>query len=297
MSSEQFAQVGDVQIAYETMGDPSDPPMLLVMGLGMQLIHWPDELCAKLVERGFFLIRFDNRDAGHSTQIDAPAPNLRRAFAGLRIESAYKLRHMAGDAFGLMDHLGVQAAHLVGVSMGGMIAQQMAIEHPERVLSLASIMSTTGERRVGRPKLRLWALMTRPAPRERDAYIEYFVRLFRAIGSSKRYPANESMIREEAARTYDRGYHPAGTSRQLGAIIASGDRTDRLRDVRVPTVVVHGRSDPLVPFRGGAATARAIPDARLVAIDGMGHDLPPEVWPTIVDAVVENAARAAAPVA
>jgi pimeloyl-ACP methyl ester carboxylesterase len=164
------------------------------------------------------------------------------------------------------------------------------------VLSLASIMATTGERRVGRPKLRLWGMMMRKAPDDRDAYIEYFLRLFRAIGS-KRYPVDEAFIREEAAMTYDRAHTPAGTGRQLGAIIASGDRTERLRGVRVPTVVVHGKVDPLVPFRGGAATARAIPDARFVAIDGMGHDLPRQVWPTIVEAVADNTARAAAQVA
>jgi pimeloyl-ACP methyl ester carboxylesterase len=295
--NEQTTKVGDVEIVYETLGDPSDPPMLLVMGLGMQLIHWPDELCAQFVDRGFYVIRFDNRDSGRSSQIEAPVPNLRRAFAGLRFRTPYRLHDMAHDTFGLLDHLEIEAAHVVGVSMGGMIAQTMAIEQPERVLSLASIMSTTGERRVGRPKLRLWGLMTRSAPQDRDAYIEYFVKLFRAIGSSKRYPANEALVREEAARTYDRGHHPAGTGRQLGAIIASGDRTERLRELRMPTVVIHGKADPLVPFRGGAATARAVPDARLVAIDGMGHDMPPELWPTFVDAVVENAAKAATRVA
>jgi pimeloyl-ACP methyl ester carboxylesterase len=294
--SEQFAKIGDVEIAYETLGDPSGPPMLLVMGLGMQLIHWDDELCAQFVDRGFHVIRFDNRDAGLSTQIRAPVPNLRRAFAGLTFRTPYLLGDMANDTFGLLDHLEIEAAHVVGVSMGGMIAQTMAIERPERVLSLASIMSTTGERRVGRPKLRLWGMMMRKAPDDRDAYIEYFLRLFRAIGS-KRYPVDEAFIREEAAMTYDRAHTPAGTGRQLGAIIASGDRTERLRGVRVPTVVVHGKVDPLVPFRGGAATARAIPDARFVAIDGMGHDLPRQVWPTIVEAVADNTARAAAQVA
>jgi pimeloyl-ACP methyl ester carboxylesterase len=292
--AEERAQANGIEIVYETIGDPADPPLLLVMGLGMQLIHWDRELCERLAERGFHVIRFDNRDAGHSTPIDAPVPNLMRGMAGLRIDAPYLLDDMADDAFGLLDHLGIEAAHLAGVSMGGMIAQAMAIKRPERVLSLTSIMSTTGERRAGRPKLRVWSVLTRRAPREKDAFVEHFVRVFRAIGS-KRFPFDEDRVRELAAATYERGDNPAGTGRQLAAIMASGDRTDRLRELRVPTTVFHGRSDPLVPFRGGRATARAVPGAKLIAIPGMGHDLPREVWPQLVDAIVETAERAAAP--
>jgi pimeloyl-ACP methyl ester carboxylesterase len=180
----------------------------------------------------------------------------------------------------------------VGASMGGMIAQTMAIKRPERVLSLTSIMSTTGERRAGRPKLRVMGVLMRQAPRERDAYIERFVKIFRLIGS-KGFPLDDERIRELAAASYDRGHHTAGTGRQLAAIMASGDRTAQLRSLAVPTTVIHGRDDPLVPFRGGRATAAAIPDARLIAVPGMGHDLPREVWQQLVDAVVETAARAA----
>jgi pimeloyl-ACP methyl ester carboxylesterase len=172
----------------------------------------------------------------------------------------------------------------------------MAIRRPERVLSLTSIMSTTGERRAGRPKLRVWSVLTRRAPDDKDAYVEHFVRVFRMIGS-KGFAADEDRVRELAAAAFERGHHPAGTGRQLAAIMASGDRTERLREIRVPATVIHGRDDPLVPFRGGVATARAIPGAKLIAIEGMGHDIPREVWPEIVEAVVETAGRAAAPAA
>jgi pimeloyl-ACP methyl ester carboxylesterase len=290
--AEQRATANGIEIVYETIGDPSNPALLLVMGLGTQLIHWDRELCELFAERGFHVIRFDNRDAGRSTRIDAPVPNVGRAMAGLRIEAPYLLDDMADDAFGLLDHLGVEAAHVAGVSMGGMIAQTMAIRRPERVLSLTSIMSTTGERRAGRPKLRVWGgVLLRRAPREKDAAVEYFVRVFRLIGS-KRFPVDEDRIRRLAAEAYERGHTPAGTGRQLAAIMASGDRTEALRRLRVPTTVFHGRDDPLVPFRGGRATADAIPDARLIAIPGMGHDLPREVWPQLVDAVAETAAQA-----
>jgi pimeloyl-ACP methyl ester carboxylesterase len=290
--AEETAHANGIEIVYETIGDPSKPPLLLVMGLGMQLIHWDLELCQQLADRGFRVIRFDNRDSGRSTKIDAPVPNMRRALLGLRFEAPYLLEDMADDAFGLLDHLGIEAAHVVGASMGGMIAQTMAIKRPERVLSLTSIMSTTGERRAGRPKLRVWGVLMRQAPRDRDAYIEHFVRIFRTIGSPG-FPLEDERIRELAAATYDRGHHTAGTGRQLAAIMASGDRTAQLRSLRVPTTVFHGQSDPLVPFRGGRATAAAIPDARLIAVPGMGHDLPREVWPRLVDAVVDTAARSA----
>jgi pimeloyl-ACP methyl ester carboxylesterase len=294
--NEERAQVNGIEITYETIGDPSAPALLLVMGLGTQLIHWDRELCELLAARGFRVIRFDNRDSGTSTQIDAPVPNLVRGMAGLRMDAPYLLEDMADDAFALLDHLEIPAAHVVGASMGGMIAQEMAIRRPERVLSLTSIMSTTGERRAGRPKLRVWSVLTRRAPDEKDAYVEHFVRVFRMIGS-KGFAADEDRVRELAAAAYERGHHPAGTGRQLAAIMASGDRTRRLREIRVPATVIHGRDDPLVPFRGGVATARAIPGAKLIAIEGMGHDIPREAWPKIVEAVVETAGRAAAPAA
>jgi pimeloyl-ACP methyl ester carboxylesterase len=289
---EEIAHANGIEIAYERIGDSSNPALLLVMGLGTQLIHWDRELCDLLVERGFQVIRFDNRDAGHSTKIDAPVPDVRRALLGLHVDAPYLLGDMADDAVALLDQLGIEAAHVVGASMGGMIAQEIAIRHPERVLSLTSIMSTTGERRVGRPKLRVWSVLMRTAPKHKPEFVEHFVRVFKMIGS-RGFAFDEERIRALAAETYERDHDPAGTGRQLAAILSSGDRTAALRSVRVPTTVIHGRDDPLVPFRGGRATAEAIPGARLIAIPGMGHDLPRDVWPQVVDAVVDTAARAA----
>jgi pimeloyl-ACP methyl ester carboxylesterase len=294
--TEERANVGAVELVYETIGDPSDPALLLVMGLGMQLINWDRDFCEGLAERGFHVIRFDNRDAGLSTKIEAPVPNVMRAMAGFPIRTPYLLNDMADDSFGLLDLLGIERAHVVGVSMGGMIAQTMAIQRPERVLSLGSMLSTTGDRRVGTPKLRVWSILMRRAPHDRDAYIEYFVRVFRMIGS-RDYPVDEERVRKQAGLTYDRNHDAAGTARQLGAILASGSRTAALRKLDVPTVVIHGTNDPLVPFRAGVATAKAIPGAELVALPGMGHDLPRELWPRITDAVVRNADRAATPAA
>ena len=291
--TEQRANVGEVEIVYETIGDPSDPALLLVMGLGTQLIHWDLELCQRFAERGFRVIRFDNRDAGLSTKVDAPVPNVMRAMAGFPIRAPYLLEDMANDSFGLLDHLELERAHVAGVSMGGMIAQTMAISRPERVLSLGSMMSTTGDRRVGTPKLRVWSVLMRRAPDQRDAYIDHFVRVFRMIGSPG-YPADEARTRELAGATFDRCHCPAGTARQLGAILASGSRTAALRRLELPTVVIHGKDDPLVPFRAGVATAKAIPGAELVAFPGMGHDLPRELWPQLTDALAKNAERAAA---
>jgi pimeloyl-ACP methyl ester carboxylesterase len=291
--TEERASVGKLELVYETIGDPADPTILLVMGLGMQLIHWDLEFCEGVAERGFHVIRFDNRDSGLSTKIDAPVPNVMKAMAGFPIRAPYLLEDMANDSFGLLDHLGIERAHVTGVSMGGMIAQTMAITRPQRVLSLASMLSTTGDRRVGTPKLRVWSVLMRRAPEQRDLYIESFVRVFRMIGSP-RYRVDEERMREIAAETYDRCHYPAGTARQLGAILASGSRTAGLRRLDVPTVVVHGKDDPLVPFRAGAATAKAVPGAELVAIPGMGHDLPRELWGRITDALVANSERAAA---
>ena len=262
------------------------------MGLGMQLIHWDLELCELLAERGFLVIRFDNRDAGRSTQIDArrfrtSAPDGRHADP-----RALPARGHGDDALGLLDHLGVERAHVVGTSMGGMIAQTMAIARPERVLSLASMLSTTGDRRVGTPKLRVWTVLMRRAPRDRDAYVEYFVRVFRTIGSPG-YRADEQRIRERAAATYDRGHHPAGTARQLAAILASPSRTAALQELDVPTVVIHGERPPgALPRRAGH---RPRDPGRAVRRDPrMGHDLPKELWPTFADAIATNAERAPA---
>lgn len=290
--SEQHAQVGDVELVYETIGDPADQPLLLIMGLGMQMIHWDRALCEQIAGRGFHVIRFDNRDAGRSTRIKARVPNLVRGFVGLSVDAPYLLSDMAGDTLGLLDELEIDRAHVVGASMGGMIGQTLAIMAPERVLSLASIMSTTGARNVSRPKLAVMRSLLTRAPSEREANIDHFLKVFKTIGSPA-YPMDQARMREVAEVAYDRGHNPAGTGRQLAAIIASGDRTAQLRKLDVPAVVIHGRADPLVQFHGGQATAKAIPGAKLVAFDGMGHDLPEQLWPAFVDAIVENAARAA----
>ncbi|HYP47369.1 MAG TPA: alpha/beta fold hydrolase [Thermoleophilaceae bacterium] len=290
-AGEQVARLDGVEIAYDTIGDPAQPALLLVMGLGMQLIHWPDELCAALAERGFHVIRFDNRDAGRSTHWPGPPPDVMRAAIGRPVNVPYKLTDMAGDAIGLLDHLGVDSAHVAGASMGGMIGQTLAIEHPDRVLSLTSIMSTTGERRVGRPRLRTLGVLLRKAPREREAYAEHMVRVFRAIGSPA-YTTDEGRLRELARAAHERGHDSAGVARQLVAIMASGDRTEALRRLDLPVLVIHGAADPLIPARAGRATAGAVPRAELIEVPGMGHDMPLELWPRLIDAIAANAARA-----
>jgi pimeloyl-ACP methyl ester carboxylesterase len=292
--SEQLARVGDVELAYDTIGDPTDPTVLMVMGLGMQLVGWHPELCAMIAERGFQVVRFDNRDTGHSTKFeDGSGPGTLNLLLGRAPNAPYTIDDMAGDAVGLLDHLGIDQAHVVGASMGGAIAQTIAILRPERVLSLCSIMSTPGGRRASRPRMRGFGVMFRKAPEEREAFIEYTLGVVRTIGSPG-FPFDEERIRQRAAESYDRCYYPPGVQRQLGALLASGDRSRRLAEVRAPTIVLHGTEDPLIPPRGGRATARAIPGAELVEIEGMGHDLPREVWPRLVDAIARGAERAGA---
>ena len=289
--AEQIARANGIEIAYETFGDPADPPLLLIMGLATQMLAWHEELCAMFAERGFHVIRFDNRDVGHSTHIrGGPKPKVMRAMLGITHDPHYTLEDMADDAVGLLDELGIEAAHVVGASMGGMIAQTLAIRRPERVLSLASIMSTTGNRRAGLPRLRAFGLLLRRAPRDRDSYADYVAGIFKVIGS-RGFDRDEEWVRELALQSYDRGVDRGGPARQIVAIQASGDRTRALAGVRCPTVVVHGSDDPLIPIRAGRATARAIPGTELIELEGMGHDLPRELWPLIVDAVARSAER------
>ena len=293
-SEERFARVGDVELCWQRFGDDSDPPLLLIMGLGAQMILWPEGFCELLAERGFGVIRFDNRDCGRSTVLDgAASPSISEALAGNTADAPYTLSDMAADTGGLLDALGIGRAHVVGSSLGGMVAQTLAIEHPERVLTLASVMSTTGDPEVGRPTPVGMEALTTKAPADREGYIEATVRARELIGSPG-FPRDEAYRRELAARAFDRGYHPDGTLRQVVAIVASGDRTSRLRELDVPTVVIHGEDDVLIDVSGGRATAAAIPGARLVLIPGMGHDLPPGVWETIADAIVANTERATA---
>ena len=293
-SEEQVARIGEIELAYEVLGAEDDPPVLMIMGLGSQLVHWPDGLCELLAARGYRVIRFDNRDAGHSTRLDGAPSRLGELMAGQEARPPYLLADMAADAVGLLDHLGIERAHVVGASMGGMIAQTIAIEHPDRVLSLCSIMSNTGARWSGQPKLATYRVLLGTPPQDRDKFIEHVVTMYRVIGSPG-FDRDEDDLRDVAARSYDRGRNPAGSGRQLAAIIASGDRTERLRGLGVPTVVIHGTKDRLVSPSGGRATAKAIPGAKLVTIDGMGHDLPRGTWPRIIGAIAENAARAGAP--
>lgn len=294
-SGEQRARVGDVELAYETFGNPGDPAMLMIMGLGSQMIFWPEGLLEQLAQRGYRVIRFDNRDAGRSTKFEeAGIPSLTRVLSGDVSEAPYLLSDMAADAVGLLTHLGVDEAHVVGISQGGMIAQTVALEHPQRVFSLACLMSSTGDPNVGQPHPDgLQALMWRPGD-DRATYIEDFVGARRLIAGGG-FPIDEEATRRLAERAYERRSHPDGTMRQLAALLASGDRTEGLRGLDVPTVVIHGELDPLIDVSGGKAIAAAIPGARLELVAGLGHDLPREVWPLIVDAVTENADNAGRP--
>jgi pimeloyl-ACP methyl ester carboxylesterase len=286
--------VGDVEICYETFGDPSDPAMLLIMGLGTQMLAWHEDFCEQLAGRGFFVIRHDNRDIGCSSNLrHLGAPKLRQIILRDR-HPAYTLADMAADSVGVLDHLGIERAHVVGASMGGMIAQTVAIRFPHRVLSLVSIMSNTGSVWTGQPALTMYGVLLKPAPREREAYIERAVDLFTKLGGKGFAPDVED-LRDIATRSYERGVNPAGSLRQLHAIVSDRDRTAQLRRLRVPATVIHGADDRLVRPSGGRTTAKAIPGARLVMIPGMGHGLPRGAWPRIVDAIVENAERAAAP--
>jgi pimeloyl-ACP methyl ester carboxylesterase len=290
-SGEQIARLGDLKLCYETFGDPAAAPLLLVMGLGSQMILWDDEFCERLAAEGFRVIRFDNRDVGRSTILrEAPVPKQWQLLTRDRRCAAYSLDQMAADAVGLLDYLEIGAAHIVGISMGAMIAQLLAIDRPERVLSLVSIMSTTGNRRVGQPRPRVALRLLRQGPRDREGYIESHLETYRVIGS-RQVEFDEAAKRERAGRCFDRGIHPAGSARQMAAIVTAADRTRSLAEVKAPTTVIHGDSDPLVNVSGGRATAQAIPGARLVVIPGMGHDLPRQLWPQVIGAIVANAAR------
>jgi pimeloyl-ACP methyl ester carboxylesterase len=290
-----IAQSNGITIEYHERGEGQ--PLLLVMGLGGQLIDWPEGFVDELVAHGFRVILFDNRDSGLSTEIDGPPPTrpqLAKAIVLRRpLPSHYKLRDMADDAIAVLDALGIERAHVVGMSMGGMIAQEIAIDYPERVSTLTSIMSTTGNPRVGRPKLRLIRNAVRRQPPTVDNAIELSIQTFRDV-CGPTFDAEQ--FRELAEKSIARSFRPDGTSRQLAAIIASPDRTDRLSRLRVPTLVIHGMLDPLVQPSGGIATARAIPGAKLVMYNDMAHDLPPTRWSEIADEIAAIVARAPQPV-
>ena len=295
VGDEMASKVGParIDIAYQRLGNSDSPVVLLIMGLGAQYIHWPDPFCHALVKGGLQVIRFDNRDVGLSTHMtDAPPPNLPAALAGDLSSVSYTLSDMAADAVGLLDVLGFERAHIVGASMGGAIAQTMAIEHPGRVRSLTSMMSTTGNRSVGQPSPEvLRAVFSGPPAITRDDVIQQRLRAFRAVGSPT-YPNDEDEVAAKAGRAYDRSHDPIGIARQAIASVASGDRTEHLRHLAVPTLVIHGLADRMCDVSGGRATAEAIPGAELVLFEGMGHDLPPGLRFQLAQRIAEFVWRA-----
>ncbi len=286
-----------LHIEYESLGDPQHPAIVLIMGLGMQLMAWPDTFCQQLVARGYRVLRFDNRDCGLSGR--APGKkraNLLLAMAasalGLPVRTPYTLEDMAGDAIGLMDRLGIERAHIVGASMGGMIAQVLVAKFPQRVLSLTSIMSSSGYRKVSKPtKPARKVLLSRPTdPKDPESVIAYMVEMFGVIGSPA-YPSSKEELRSRIGRSVRRAYEPAGTARQLLAIIASGDRRKLLHTIAAPTLVIHGAEDPLVPLAAGRDTAQNIPGASLLVIEGMGHDFPEGLMPRLAQAIADHCDR------
>ncbi len=280
-----------IEIEYETSGNPADPALLLVMGLGAQLIAWPEAFVQQLAGRGFFIIRYDNRDSGLSTKFEG-TPDFAALFGGDVRAVPYRIEDMADDAIALLDDLGVARAHVVGASMGGMITQALVINHPARFLSACSIMSTTGDRSVGAPTGEAVTALLRPPASSREEAVAASLEGSRVI-SSPGFPFDVELMTRRAEAAYDRGYCPEGTARQLAAILGAADRTEGLRQVTMPFLVIHGEADPLVTVSGGKATAAAVPGSELVVIPGMGHDLPEAVWDQIIDAIVANTALAA----
>jgi pimeloyl-ACP methyl ester carboxylesterase len=294
----QIARANGIDICYEIFGDPDAEPMLLIMGLGAQMIHWDDDFCRQLAARGFRVIRFDNRDIGKSSKLTGgkrltPIELLKMRFLKIPVAAPYKIRDMAEDVIGLMDALHVKSAHLVGASMGGMIAQEVAISFPQRVRSLTSIMSTTGDPRVPPPSREASALLAAAPPATKQEYFERFAQTWKILRVGS-FPQDEALDRSRAERTFERGLNPAGVGRQLRAILASGSRQERLSSVKAPTLVIHGTVDPLVRPEGGKYTAAAIPGAKLLMIEGMGHALPIPMWPQIIDAIDKHAHAASA---
>jgi pimeloyl-ACP methyl ester carboxylesterase len=290
--SEQFCDVGrGITLCYETFGERSNPTALLVMGLGTQMLAWHEDFCRELAGRGLHVVRFDNRDVGRSTHVPGRPPTVPQLLRRSRRAARYTLGDMADDGAGLLRQLDLAPAHVIGASMGGMIAQTLAARHPWAVRSLVSIMSSTGSVRSGQPSLRVYPILLRRPPRGREAFIARMRRVFDSIGSPG-LQRDEQDLLALAGASYDRDHDPEGPGRQLAAIIASGDRTAELRRITAPTLVVHGSADRLVAPSGGRATARAIPGAELMMIEGMGHDLPRATWPRLIDAIAAHALNA-----
>ena len=297
----QIARTNGIELCYEIFGRPDAEPMLLIMGLGAQMIHWDDDFCRQLAARGFRVIRFDNRDIGKSTRLSGgkrltPVELLKLRFLRIPVQAPYKIHDMARDVIGLLDVLGIDSAHLVGASMGGMIAQEIAIAFPERVRSLTSIMSTTGDPKVPPPTREAAAVLMAPPPKSKDEYLARHGQTWKILRAGS-FPEDEALDRSRAERTFERGLNPAGVGRQLRAVLASGSRKQRLASVKAPTLVIHGTVDPLVHPAGGRDTAASIPGARLLMIEGMGHALPIRMWPQIIDAIDRHAHAAGAKVA
>jgi pimeloyl-ACP methyl ester carboxylesterase len=297
VSEELFAPVSPgIELCYQTFGDPDGDPLLLVMGLSAPMIWWDPELCAALARRGFFVIRFDNRDVGRSTKIGGRVRrvDLLRAFGGRGGRPPYTLSDMAADAVGLLDHLDLPAAHVAGVSMGGMIVQTMAVEHPSRVLSMTSLSSTTGRRTVGWQHPRLLPMLIAPRGPGRAAYAETSARMWQLI-SSPGYPEPHDELLRRAENQFDRGFSANGVMRQMLAILAQPDRGPALRNLALPALVIHGEEDRMVHVSGGRATAAAIPGAELLLVPGMGHDLPRPLYDEFSDAIRRTADRSQPP--
>src|SRR5438132_3343157 len=294
----QIARANGIDICYEIFGNDNAEPLLLIMGLGAQMIHWDDAFCEQLAVHGVRVIRFDNRDIGKSSHLTGgkrltPLELLKLRFLRIPVAAPYRLIDMAKDTLGLMDTLGIKSAHLVGASMGGMIAQEIAMTFPERVRSLTSIMSTTGNPKVPPPTREASAMLMAPPPATKEEYFVRFAQTWKILRVGS-FPQDEALDRSRAERTYARGLNPAGVGRQLRAILASGSRKQRLASVQTPTLVIHGTVDPLVRPEGGKDTAASIPGAKLLMIEGMGHALPIPMWPQIIGASDEHAHRAAA---
>lgn len=286
----QVAIANGIEIVYDTFGNPDSPPVLLIMGLGAQMIDWREEFCSLVAEHGYWVIRFDNRDIGKSQKFpDAGMPNiieLVTAIAqGESVEVPYSINDMAADAIGLLDVLKIDQAHVVGLSMGGMISQTMAIQYPERLLTLTSIMSFA--RYMLPPSAEAAELLNKSSPDTREEYIEGYIEDSKILNGPE-YQPDENLYREHAGRKFDRGIYPPGFARQLAAVLVQEDRREALRSVNTPTLVMHGKSDPLVPVEGGIETAEAIPNANLRLIEGWGHGLPPSIWPTVIDELVAH---------
>jgi len=294
----QTTRANGIDICYEIFGDAKADPMLLIMGLGAQMVLWDDPFCEQLAARGFRVIRFDNRDIGQSSKLSGgkrltPMELLKLRFLKIPVAAPYRLRDMAQDTTGLMDALGIKSAHLVGASMGGMIAQEIAISFPQRLRSLTSIMSTTGNPRIPPPTRAAAALLMAPPPTTRDEYLARFAQTWKMLRVGS-FPQDEALDRARGERCFERGLNPAGVGRQLRAILASGSRKERLHTVKAPTLVIHGTVDPLVHPAGGRDTAASIPGAKLLMIEGMGHALPIPMWPEIIDAIDKHAHGASA---